>query len=186
MRLTSWRRRGCGTSHSLLASTVSICRYNPQSPTDQHSMNVQCTSTKTTHSRNACSMTYMFFASSSIVHVYDSRLYLLTFPTPTTFCITAVLYVCRAPPLLSLLHFAVRYLAKCPALLFYRCSPSRTSFRCLHIVFHPAVTTVSRRSQHYITISFYITLTWTTSDTKQYNLLDNLNDWPVYLLLSRL
>lgn len=60
-QLTSWRRAGCGFSHSLLASTVSqsrrICLFIniTRNPT---SMNVQCTSAKTTpHSPNACSMT---------------------------------------------------------------------------------------------------------------------------------
>jgi hypothetical protein len=52
-RLTSWRRAGCGISHSLHRQSNSthlfICQYNPQSPFDQPlSMNVPCTSAKTT------------------------------------------------------------------------------------------------------------------------------------------
>ena len=73
-QLTSWRRAGCGFSHSLLASIVQsisthlfICQYNPQSPSDQpSSMNVHCTSDKRTpHSPNACSMTYLFIIATS-------------------------------------------------------------------------------------------------------------------------
>ena len=61
-QLTSWRRAGCGISHSLHRQSIStnlfIYQYNPQSPSDQPcSMNVQCTSAKTPHSPNACSMT---------------------------------------------------------------------------------------------------------------------------------
>ena len=52
-QLTSWRRAGCGISHSLhrqsILTQLFIYQYNPQSPSDQpSSMNVQCTSTKTT------------------------------------------------------------------------------------------------------------------------------------------
>ena len=62
-QLTSWRRAGCGISHSLhrqsISTHLSIYQYNPQSSSDQPcSMNVQCTSAKTTpHTPNACSMT---------------------------------------------------------------------------------------------------------------------------------
>jgi hypothetical protein len=88
MRLTSWRMAGCDISHSLLASTVSqsrrICQYNPPSahlPDQPSSMNIQCTSTKTTpHSE--------MHVLRNLDHVYDSRFYLHTIPTH----ITAVFY----------------------------------------------------------------------------------------------
>jgi hypothetical protein len=70
-----------------------------------------------------------------------------------------------------LLHSAVRFLAKCPALSL----SIRTSVRCLHlhIFFHPAVIPLS--GDPCITLlSHTITLTWTTSDTKAINELSDL------------
>ncbi len=133
-QLTSWRRAGCGISHSLLASTVSqsrcICLFvniNRNLRLISPLQYVQCTSAKTTsHSPNACSIATLSILRSSC---------------------TAASLCC---PFLSQV-----FSTGLSSMFFPHCTSPTV---CIYTSFFtPAVIRVFRRSPHHITISFYHT-----------------------------
>ena len=134
-------------------------------------MNVQCTlANNTTLLKRMSHDLYMFLAISSMFMTVAFTPY---HPLPPTEVPPALqLFIMFIVHCYRLLHSAVRFLAKCPAL--FLCQSARPSAVCICIYsFTHAVIALSGDPSITL-LSHTITLTWTTSDTKAINELSDL------------
>ena len=175
-QLTSWRRAGCGISHSLPRQSIStqlfIYQYKPQSPSDQpFSMNVPCTPAKTTpHSpKRMFHDLYMFIIATSSMFMTATFIPYHSVPAQPNYHLH---YSCSLRSSCTTVvnrsaSLAVRFLAKCSALLFCPCSLTARFLLFASPRLSPPLS-YQFFGDPCITLLFHsITRTWTTSDTTQ-------------------